>query len=73
MKIKQNVDTGTAEIIFSWKEIWILIKHRKLKLTAEGLKDFSNILMKIVMEFNANFNEDLQKRTTDMKDGKGRK
>ena len=35
MKIKHYQDTGEAEICFSWKEIWTLIKHQKLKLSED--------------------------------------
>ena len=34
MQIKQNQKDGSADIIFSWKEIWILIKNKKLTLNA---------------------------------------
>ena len=30
MKIIQNKD-GSGEIVFSWKEIWILVKKKKIK------------------------------------------
>jgi hypothetical protein len=63
MRIIQN-DDGSGEIVFSWKEIWILIKKRKLKLTAEALKHLTNNLAKIVMEFNAGFHPKLQKTLT---------
>jgi hypothetical protein len=57
MKIVQNKKDGSAEIIFTWKEIWILIKSRKLKFSPAGLKDLTNNLMHILMEFNTNFND----------------
>lgn len=63
MKIIQKHD-GSGEIVFSWKEIWILIKKRKLTLTAEGLKHLTNNLAKIVFEFNAGFDPEVQKTVT---------
>ena len=50
MIIKQNNKDGSAEIQFSWKEIWALIKYKKIKLTAESLKFLCNSLVKIAME-----------------------
>jgi len=69
MKIIQNEKDGSAEICFSWKEIWILIKKRKLKLSAESLKHLGNHLVKIVVEWNRNFNlktKDLRSKENDL-------
>ena len=63
MKIIQHKD-GSGEIVFSWKEIWILIKKRKLKLTPESLKHLSNNLVKIAVEFNEKFSEAQQRQKT---------
>jgi len=63
MKIIQNKD-GSGEIVFSWKEIWILIKKRKLSLTAESLKHLSNNLVKIAIDFNEGFNKKIQQQKT---------
>jgi hypothetical protein len=64
MIIKQNEKDGSGEIHFSWKEIWILIKKRKLLLTAESMKFLANSLAKIAMEFQVNFDPELQKKIT---------
>ena len=64
MIIRQNNKDGSAEIQFSWKEIWALIKYKKIKLTAESLKFLCNSLVKIAMEFQMNFDKDLQKKIT---------
>jgi len=63
MKIIQKKD-GSGEIVFSWKEIWILIKKRKLQLTAEALKHLSNNLVKIAIEFNEVFNKKIRSQET---------
>lgn len=65
MIIKQNKKDGTAEIIFSWKEIWTLIKKRRLKFTAESFKHLTNNFIKIIMEFNENFDDNIQRKITD--------
>tara|TARA_R100001015_G_C4614278_1_gene170096 strand:+ start:977 stop:1207 length:231 start_codon:yes stop_codon:yes gene_type:complete len=61
MKIVQKED-GSGEIIFSWKEIWILIKKRKLTLSAEALKHLANNLVKIAVEFQARFHTKVQEQ-----------
>ena len=63
MKIIQNKD-GSGEIVFSWKEIWILVKKRKLSLTAESLKHLSNNLVRLAVEFNENFSKAQQEQKT---------
>lgn len=56
MKFNQNED-GSGEIIFAEEEIQILNKHKKLCLTPEFLRHFSNHLMKIVVNFNKKFDD----------------
>ena len=68
MIIKQDKKDGSAEIIFSWKEIWILIKKQKLNLSPESFKDLTNTLFHIVAQFNDNFKEDLQGKMTQEND-----
>jgi hypothetical protein len=58
MKFKQY-DNGSCDIEFSWKERLILLKKGKLHLTDEALKHFGNTLMKMVVEWNIKFNEDI--------------
>ena len=36
MKIIHHTRSGNAEIKFSWKEVWTIIRHRKLTLTPAG-------------------------------------
>jgi hypothetical protein len=40
MKIVQNKKDGSAEIRFSWKEVFVILRKRKLTFTAEGLRHF---------------------------------
>jgi len=62
MKFEQNKNNGECDIIFSKEEIDIINKNGKIILTAEGLRDFGNNLVKVVAEWNLNFNEELQKK-----------
>ena len=64
MKIQQ-FDDGSADIIFEDDEITILTQKKKLHLDAEGLRHFGNMLVKIVSDWNFNFNEDLKKKQTE--------
>tara|TARA_R100001440_G_scaffold10886_1_gene19686 strand:+ start:2004 stop:2225 length:222 start_codon:yes stop_codon:yes gene_type:complete len=52
MKIIHHTRSGHAEIKFSWKEIWTIVKNRKLTLTPEGLQSFGAGLLNIIMEWN---------------------
>tara|TARA_R100000388_G_C7164356_1_gene120793 strand:- start:168 stop:392 length:225 start_codon:yes stop_codon:yes gene_type:complete len=67
MQFKQKKD-GSCDMIFSWKEIFIIIRKRKLTFTAEGLRHFGNVLIKIVSEWNMNFNKELQNKQTKPED-----
>jgi hypothetical protein len=63
MKFKQY-QNGSCDIEFSWKERFILFKNGKLHLSDEHLRHFGNNLVKIVSEWNRNFNDELQKKET---------
>lgn len=62
MRFEQNIKDGSCEMIFSDEEIKILNKNKRLYFTPEGLKSFGNCLMKIVVDWNNNFNPELQKK-----------
>ena len=47
MKINYNNKTKNSEIVFSWKEIWILIKKRKLTLSLQALDNFTVALINL--------------------------
>ena len=63
MKFTQY-QNGSCDIEFSWKERFILFKNGKLHLSDEHLRHFGNNLVKIVSEWNRNFNDELQKKET---------
>jgi len=56
MKFDQKED-GSCEIIFSEKEVEVIKNYKKLFLTKEFLRHFSNTLMKISVEFNKRFDD----------------
>jgi hypothetical protein len=59
MKFEQQKDGG-ATLIFSEKEIEIIKEKKQLLFTPEGLRHFGNNLVRIVAEWNLNFNKDIQ-------------
>ena len=63
MKFHQYKDGGCI-IEFSFKERWTLFRKGKLLLSPEALRHFSNTLMKIVIDFNKNFDKDTLKMFT---------
>ena len=52
MEIKFNNEKGEGEFVFSWKEIWILIKKRKLTFSQDFLDQLIVSLLKIKAESN---------------------
>ena len=63
MKFKQY-DNGSCDIEFSWKERITLFRKGKLHFSDENLKHFGNILVKMVMDWQTKFNEDVANKTT---------
>lgn len=63
MKFNQKED-GSCDIIFSWREIFIILRKRKLILTAEYLRHFGNVLVRIVSDWNLKFNEETKQKQT---------
>jgi hypothetical protein len=63
MKFKQY-DDGSCDIEFSWKERLIILKKGKLHLSDENLKHFGNYLVKVVMDWQLKFNEDIANKIT---------
>jgi hypothetical protein len=47
-----NMNNEKGEMIFSWKEIWILIKKRKLTFSQDFLDQLIVSLLKIKAESN---------------------
>jgi hypothetical protein len=64
MQFEQSKKDGSCDIVFSDEEIKVLNKYKKLHFTAESLNTFGNCLMKMVMDWNANFKPELQKQLT---------
>tara|TARA_R100001163_G_C5002896_1_gene151403 strand:- start:418 stop:669 length:252 start_codon:yes stop_codon:yes gene_type:complete len=60
MKFNQFKD-GSCDIVFTEEEKKIIIEKGKIYLSPESLRHFGNNLVKIVAEWNKNFNEELAK------------
>jgi|TARA_R100001460_G_scaffold74542_1_gene115690 hypothetical protein len=60
MVFEQKED-GSCDIIFSEEEKKIITEKGKIYLTAQSLRHFGNNLVRIVAEFNKNFDKNLQK------------
>ena len=56
MIFKQK-DDGSCDILFSEEEIKVVNKYKKLYLTPEFLRHFSNTLVKMSIEFNKKFDK----------------
>ena len=63
MKFKQY-DNGSCDIEFSLKERWLILKKGKIHLSDEMLKHFGNNLVKMVMDWQLKFKEDIANKTT---------
>ena len=63
MKFKQ-FENGSCDIEFSFKERWIIIKKGKIHLSDEMLIHFGNHLVKMVMDWQLKFKEDVANKTT---------
>jgi hypothetical protein len=63
MKFKQH-ENGSCDIEFSVKERWIILKKGKIHLSDEALRHFGNNLVKMVMDWQIKFNENLANEKT---------
>ena len=63
MQFKQH-DDGSCDIEFSKEEIEILSKKGKLHLSDEALRHFGNVIMSIVIEWQAKFKKDTAEKIT---------
>ena len=63
MKFKQY-DDGSCDIIFSWKERLTLFRKGKLHLSDENLKHFGNYLVKVVMDWQLKFKDEIANKQT---------
>ena len=64
MIFKQFKD-GSCDIVFSEEEKKIIIEKGKITLTAISLRHFGNNLMRIVAEFNKNFDKKISEIGSD--------
>jgi len=63
MKFKQY-ENGSCDIEFSWKERLLPLRKGKLHLSDENLKHFGNNLVKMVVDWQIKFKEDVANKTT---------
>jgi hypothetical protein len=63
MKFKQYKN-GSCDIEFSLKERFLILKKGKIHLSDEMLKHFGNHLVRIVMDWQLNFKEDVANKQT---------
>ena len=63
MKFKQY-NNGSCDIEFSWKERIALFRKGKLHLSDENLRHVGNNLIKMVMDWQIKFNEEISNRQT---------
>jgi hypothetical protein len=63
MKFNQHED-GSCDIEFSWKERLIILKKGKLYLSDEYLRHFGNNLIKIVIDWQIKFKEEIKNKET---------
>tara|TARA_R110001599_G_scaffold68789_1_gene193706 strand:- start:474 stop:713 length:240 start_codon:yes stop_codon:yes gene_type:complete len=79
MIFKQNKIDGSCEILFSDEEKKIINDKQKIFLDAESFRHFGNVLIKMVADWNINFNDEFKSRITlgdeivEGKDGPGNK
>tara|TARA_R110000803_G_scaffold53388_2_gene109607 strand:+ start:1203 stop:1466 length:264 start_codon:yes stop_codon:yes gene_type:complete len=67
-KIKMNFiqkKDGSCTLHFSKEEIKIIQNKKSIHFTAEGLRHFGNVLMKIIIDFNENFNTETKNIITE--------
>jgi len=57
--IFKQYENGSCDIEFSEEEINILLKNKKLHLSDETLKHFGNHLVKMVMDWQLKFKEEI--------------
>jgi hypothetical protein len=62
--IFKQYENGSCDIEFSKEEINIINKNKKLHLSDENLKHFGNHLVKVVMDWQLKFNEDVANKQT---------
>jgi hypothetical protein len=62
--IFKQYENGSCDIEFSMEEIKIIEKNKKLHLSDEALKHFGNSLVKMVIDWQIKFKEDIANRQT---------
>jgi len=63
MKFNQ-FENGSCDIEFSLKERWIILKKGKIHLTDKMFKHFGNTLVKMVVDWQIKFDDDVKNLRT---------
>jgi len=63
MEFRQYKD-GSCDLVFTDEELKIINKNKKVHLSDTFLRHFGNNLVKIVADWNSNFNKELQNLQT---------
>tara|TARA_R110000803_G_scaffold55172_1_gene112005 strand:- start:82 stop:300 length:219 start_codon:yes stop_codon:yes gene_type:complete len=63
LRFKQHKD-ASCDMVFSWRERFILFFTGRLHFSAVTLRHLGNSLVKMVMDWNTNFDEDVKKMVT---------
>jgi hypothetical protein len=63
MKFKQY-ENGSCDIEFSKEEVKIISKKKSIHLSEESLKHFGNNLVKIVVDWQVKFREEVKNKIT---------
>tara|TARA_R110000787_G_scaffold184096_2_gene295892 strand:+ start:582 stop:824 length:243 start_codon:yes stop_codon:yes gene_type:complete len=64
MEFIQKKD-GSCTLNFNEEEIKIIQNKKNIHFTAEGLRHFGNVLMKMIIDFNENFNKETKNIITE--------
>jgi len=62
--IFKQYENGSCDIEFSEEEIQTLLERKKIHLSDENLKHFANNLIKIVSDWQSNFNKKIAHQKT---------
>jgi hypothetical protein len=63
MNFKQYKD-GSCDIEFSWKERLTLFRKGKIHLSDENLRHFGNNLIRMVVDWQVNFKDEIKNKQT---------
>jgi hypothetical protein len=63
MNLGVDEEKKVAVIEFSWREIWSIIKSKRLSFNLESIELFANMVVRLHMEFDGFSKKNQQKET----------